>query len=91
MGKLADVIKAHLPLIPCRVATDHLIVATVSNWGAIALAGLLGKLPTDEEFMHAYQLAYEFGYVDGFSGENVLLEDQFPLDVGLQLLKDLRG
>lgn len=91
MGKLADVIEQHLPLVPCRVATDYLIVATVSNWGAIALAGLLGKLPTEEEFLHAYQLAYEFGYVDGFTGENVLMEDKFPLDVGLQLLKDLRG
>lgn len=91
MGKLADVIKENLPLVPCRVAADHLIVATVSNWGAIALAGLLGKLPTEEEFLHAYHLAYEFGYVDGFTGENVLTEDKFPLEVGLQLLKDLRG
>lgn len=91
MGKLADVIREQLSLVPCRVAADHLIVATVSNWGAMALAAELGRVPTEEEFLHAYHLAYEFGYVDGFTGEHVLMEDQFPLEVGLQLLRELRG
>ena len=91
MGKLADVIAEKLQLMPCRIATDHLIAATVSNWGAIALAGCLGKLPTEAEFRLAYQQALSFGYVDGFTGENVLTEDQFPLEVGLQLLKDLQN
>lgn len=89
MGKLADVIAEHLPLIPCRVAADHLIAAAVSNWGAIALAGCLGYLPTEEQFRQAYQQSYDFGFVDGFSGGNVLTEDGFPLEVGLQLLRDL--
>jgi hypothetical protein len=42
MGKIAwDVIRRNIPgggLIACRVPTDHLIVAGVSNWGAYALA-----------------------------------------------------
>lgn len=91
MGKLADVIEARLPLTPCRVPADHLIVATVSNWGAIGLAACLGYMPSEEEFLHAYCLALEFGYVDGFTGKNVLTEDQFPLEVGLQLLRDLKS
>ena len=90
MGKLADVIAEKLPLIPCRVSADHLVVATVSNWGAIALAGCLGELPTEEAFLQAYHQALEFGYVDGFTRENVLTEDKFSLEVGLQLLRDLK-
>jgi hypothetical protein len=42
MGKIAwDIIRRNIPrgeLIACRVPTDYLIVAGVSNWGAYALA-----------------------------------------------------
>src|SRR5262249_10800728 len=42
MGKIPwDTIRRNVPnggLIACRVPTDHLIVAGVSNWGAYALA-----------------------------------------------------
>jgi D-glutamate cyclase len=42
MGKIPwEVINANIPqggLVACRVATNHLIVAGVSNWGAYALA-----------------------------------------------------
>jgi hypothetical protein len=42
MGKVPwDVIRRNIPrgaVIACRVATDHLLVAGVSNWGAYALA-----------------------------------------------------
>jgi hypothetical protein len=42
MGKLPpEVIAAHIPhgeKIACRVATDYLVVAGISNWGAYALA-----------------------------------------------------
>lgn len=42
MGKIPwDVIEDNIPrggLIACRIATEHLIVAGVSNWGAYALA-----------------------------------------------------
>jgi hypothetical protein len=42
MGKVPwDVIRRNIPrgeLVACRVPTDHLIVAGISNWGAYALA-----------------------------------------------------
>jgi hypothetical protein len=42
MGKVPwDVIRRNIPnggLVACRVPTDHLVVAGVSNWGAYALA-----------------------------------------------------
>jgi hypothetical protein len=58
MGKLPwDTIRRNIPnggLIACRVPTDHLIVAGVSNWGAYGLAAgvslLLGKPLNPELF-----------------------------------------
>jgi hypothetical protein len=58
MGKVPwDVIRRNIPrggIIACRVATDHLIVAGVSNWGAYALASgvalLRGYSPPDDWF-----------------------------------------
>jgi hypothetical protein len=41
MGKVIDEIKANIPRgekIGCVVAADHLIAASVSNWGGYALA-----------------------------------------------------
>src|SRR5262249_27454304 len=58
MGKLPwPLIADRIPggaTIACRVATDHLIVAGVSNWGAYALAAgvalLRGVVPPDDWF-----------------------------------------
>lgn len=51
MGKIPwPVIRANIPggaLVACRVATDHLIVAGVSNWGAYALAAGVALLRQD--------------------------------------------
>jgi D-glutamate cyclase len=48
MGKLPwTTIRKNIPnggLVACRVPTDHLIVAGVSNWGAYALAAGVRKL-----------------------------------------------
>jgi hypothetical protein len=48
MGKVPwDVIRRNIPnghVIACRVATDFLIVAGVSNWGAYALAAGIARL-----------------------------------------------
>lgn len=48
MGKIAwDVINRNIPgggLVACRVPTDHLIVAGVSNWGAYALGAGIAHL-----------------------------------------------
>src|SRR4029077_6335677 len=58
MGKVPwDVIRRNIPrggVIACRVATDYLIVAGVSNWGAYALSAgvavLRGYSPADDWF-----------------------------------------
>ena len=89
MGKLKDVISNQLSLCPCKTATDHLIIATVSNWGALALGAAIGYLPDEKEYMSAYEACVRHGYVDGISKEVTLTEDGFDLSVGKQLLRDL--
>ena len=90
MGNLAAVITQKLSLVPCKVCVDHLIVATVSNWGALGLSCALGWLPEESLYLQVYETACEFGYVDGISKQCVCSEDGFSLECGLNLLRILR-
>jgi hypothetical protein len=88
MGKLpADLIAEHIPngvQIACRVATDHLIVAGISNWGAYALAlgtalaaGARPTLGLDRErALLAAMVAA--GLIDGVTGAATLSVDGLP-------------
>jgi len=55
MGKIPwDTIRRNIPnggLIACRVPVDHLIVAGVSNWGAIFAMATLALLPVFAVFI----------------------------------------
>lgn len=90
MGNLAQVISQQLSLVPCRTCTDHLIIATVSNWGAMGLCSALGWLPDRETYRKAYEIAKNLGFVDGITKQCELGEDGFALDAGLALLEALR-
>jgi len=90
MGNLSQIIAQQLSLVPCRVGTDHLIIATVSNWGAMGLCAALGWLPDHETYRKAYEVAKDLGFVDGITKQCELGEDGFALDVGLALLEALR-
>jgi len=89
MGNLVEVIRKELSLLPCRVSVDKLIIATVSNWGALGLCACLGVLPSAAEVEEAYLLAQELGFVDGVVKECVLSEDGFSLDVMRALYREL--
>ena len=89
MGDLADGIAERLHRVPCAVRTDRLIVATVSNWGALGLCAALGQLPSEAELLAAYGLCPEAGLIDGFSGEPVLSEDGFPMEYVQRLRNSL--
>jgi D-glutamate cyclase len=94
MGKIAsEVIGRNVPnggLIACRVATDHLIVAGVSNWGAYALAAgvrYLRGVAYDAALFDAererelLQLMVERGpLVDGPSGKQQATVDGLSFD-----------
>lgn len=90
MGNLAEVISEKLALVPCRVRVEHLVIAAVSNWGALGLCAALGWLPEREEYLLAYETAQELGFVDGVTREQTLSEDGFPLAIGLELLSKLK-
>ena len=89
MGKVPrDTIRRNIPngeLIACRVPTDHLIVAGVSNWGAYALAAgvllLRGAKASPELFdpdreRRLLQVMVEQGpLVDGVTGQQTVTVD----------------
>lgn len=74
----------------CRIATDHLILSGVSNWGAYALAcavaGLRGRADLLAGWDGAAQrrlierLVHEAGAVDGVTGRREPTVDGIPLE-----------
>ncbi len=95
MGNLADVIETELGIEPCRVRTDRLIVASVSNWGAYGLCACLedltGKklLPGVEEVEEYLRLTVRLGSVDGVAEESIAGVDGYPLEVSRNVYEAL--
>ena len=89
MGNVADGVADRLGRVPCAVTTDRLIIATVSNWGALGLCAALGRLPSAAALLAAYALCPQTGLIDGITGETALSEDGFPLEYVLRLRNDL--
>lgn len=94
MGNVKDSL-ARLDIVPAVTTCDELLVADVSNWGALGLIAiigywhgqdLLGKLPTRD--ILAYLSAC--GSVDGVTRENTLTEDGLPAETGESVLQELR-
>jgi hypothetical protein len=103
MGKIAwDVIRRNIKQggrIACRLATDYLIVAGVSNWGAYGLATgvrLLCGAPhapdlydVDRE-RQLLQVMIDFGpLVDGVTGTRTALVDGLPFERYGEVLKKM--
>ena len=91
MGNVAEGVADRLGRVPCAVKTGALIIATVSNWGALGLCAALGQLPGEAELRAAYELCPQTGLIDGITGEPGLSEDGFPMDYVLKLWKDLEN
>src|SRR5258706_477022 len=73
--------------IACRVATDHLIVAGISNWGAWALGvgtvlacGLQPVIDVDLERRILSRMIAEGNLIDGVAGGPTLSVDGLPFD-----------
>lgn len=104
MGKIPhDTIVANIPngdLIHCRVPTDHLIVAGVSNWGAYALAAgvyvLKGVTPPadlfdpDREREILEVMVREGPLVDGVTGKQTATVDGLSWDDYVKPLVHIR-
>lgn len=103
MGKIPhETIVKNIPngdLIHCRVATDHLIVAGVSNWGAYALAAgvalLRGvELPAElfdpDREREILQVMVDAGpLVDGLTGKQTATVDGLSWDVYIRPLVEI--
>lgn len=95
MGNLSGVILNELSIVPCVTHVDHLVIASVSNWGAYGIAAYLEML-TGRNVMMEYQEVYDFiaktvkkGSVDGLTRERTISVDGFPITVEQEIIESL--
>ncbi len=105
MGKIPwSIIRRNIPnggQVACRVATDHLIVCGVSNWGAYGLAAgvrILRGATVDDDLFNPepekalLEVMVEKGpLVDGVTGLPTATVDGLPIDVYLKPLTLLKN
>lgn len=97
MGNVADVITEKLSLEPCVVKVDCLVIATVSNWGAYAIAAYLEEISA-QKLMMSFEEIEEYisatvlmGSVDGVLKKQVLSVDGFGMEVEQEIVEALAG
>ncbi|TCS40462.1 DUF4392 domain-containing protein [Reinekea marinisedimentorum] len=93
MGKIRDAVRS-LDIQPAFTSCNELILADVSNWGAIGLVAMLEcvankPLLTLHKPDEILQYLSDHGSVDGVTRRNELTEDGLPMDEGLALLNQL--
>ena len=101
MGNLKDVISQKLSLVPCRVRTDLLVIASVSNWGAYGIAAELekqsgktvfseiDKMTASQKVRTSIERMVKVGSVDGVTHERVAHVDGFDNTVESEILDAL--
>ena len=93
MGKVREAI-IQLDIQPANTDCDELILADVSNWGALGLVAMLECVANTPllQWHKPYEIL-EFlsnhGSVDGVTGKNELTEDSLPVEEGVSLLNQL--
>ena len=96
MGNLKDVISKKLSLVPCVNKVDHLVIATVSNWGAFGMTAYLEKLTCVHVFpsyenMHKYlEQTVAIGSIDGVNKVHVCTVDGYPAEVEEEIVNALQ-
>lgn len=109
MGKVIDKIHKHIPdgnKIGAVMAADHLIAASVSNWGGYALIAAaalvrhnddsetnwLDKcLPTEKSETQLLHRCVAAGCRDGVSGKMEATVDGMPLERSMKCLRDIHN
>ena len=97
MGNLYSVIQAtdHLPNSPSVVGCNHLVIASVSNWGGYGLVAALSVLaqqnflPTQQQHTQCLQYLVNKGVVEGITGERTMSVDGFNLQENNSVLQKL--
>lgn len=95
MGNVKHLL-TELPIKPSITTCDELVIATVSNWGVYGIIAELSDLFRQDLFtcfepqsIVAYLMSN--GGLDGVTTEATPTEDGFPMAVGDQIIRQLRG
>lgn len=98
MGCLTREIAAELGnATPCVTPADHLVIATVSDWGAYGLLAYLSMhagrdlLPTREEVLGSLEMLAGMGAVHAMSLKAEPAVDGFPAEVVAVVVEELRS
>lgn len=95
MGNLKDIIAEKLSLVPCINEVDHLVIATVSNWGAFGMTAWLEKLtktpvlPSYEEMRKYLEQTVAMGSVDGVNKVHECTVDGFSPEIEKEIVEAL--
>jgi len=96
MGKIAPALERYVPCIPAATAAEHLITATVSDWGCYALIAALAFLREDIAIMHdaelelaACELAVQHGLID-MTGRGIPAIDGFGPAINISIVTLMR-
>jgi len=96
MGAIAAQLARYVPCRPAATAADHLITATVSDWGCYALIAALAFLRGDAGVMHGAELeraacetAAHNGLID-MTGESVPAIDGFGPEINMPIVTLMR-
>jgi hypothetical protein len=100
-GKIRDAVARFKPrgeVLGTRVATDVLVPANCSNWGAYGIAAALAILKADPSLLHTAEeerrivtACVDANAVDGSTGRHVLEVDGMPMAVQAALMDMMHG
>lgn len=95
MGNLKEVISEKLSLVPCINEVDHLVIATVSNWGAFGMTACLEKLtgtrvlPSYPEMKRYLEQTVAMGSIDGVNKVHECTVDGFSAEIEKEIVDAL--
>ena len=94
MGNV-ETILTDMGIIPSVTTCDELVISTVSNWGVYGVIALMGhELKKDLlNLIQTEAIAGDLlanGSVDGVTTRPELSEDGFPINVGVEIIQQLR-
>lgn len=94
MGNVLDKLDG-LAIIPSVTTCDELVIADVSNWGALGLVAMMSYCAGEDylvDWDNRAMLEYLAcrGSVDGVTLDNTLTEDSLPSETGKALVNSLR-
>lgn len=95
MGNLKDVISEKLSLVPCINEVDHLVIATVSNWGAFGITACLERqtgthvFPPYQDMKNFLEQTVDMGSIDGVNKVHTCTVDGFSAEIEKEIVDAL--